>query len=156
MDKMTYKEFEKKMSSLGYIINDDYERHTYIVDINRGTVATVSKLNYKQLDLNWDEYEYLPEEEKEVFADLCWQLASTPLKDREEPKKYYLKVCQKYLPFFSSSYEYLNINTRTGRMELSTEIETTLCKTIFTEEEINELAKECDLSLFERVEVEDD
>ena len=39
-------------------------------------------------------------------------------------------------------------------MVISTKHETSLYKTIFTEEEINELAKEYDLSLFEKVEVE--
>ena len=156
MEYITYKQFEREINKIGHSVDLDNDWRVYVQDEYDIIIAAVNKRVYKNLDLDWKHYNSLADEEKELVADLCWQLASTPLKDREEPKAYYLKVCQKYLPFFSNPYKYLNLVRCTGATCISDKGETTLCKTIFTEEEINELSKEYDLSLFEKVEVEDE
>ena len=156
MEKLTYKEFEREMNKMGYSVGLDDDLWVYVQDEYVDIIVAVNKKIYKHLDLEWVRYKSLTNEEKELVADLCWQLASTPLADREEPKSYHLKVCPKYSPFFNSTHEYLNINVDNGRMMVSTNYKTRLSKTIFTEEEINELAKEYDLSLFEKVEVTDE
>lgn len=155
MSKMTYNEFGELVTKMGYQAWLNFEAYAQVADESGATVAVVHKKQYKVLSLDWITFKRLTDEERDLLADAYWKLASTPLKDREEPKKYYLKVCPKYSPFFDSPYEYLNIN-RDNEMVVSTKHETSLYKTIFTEEEINELAKEYDLSLFEKVEVIDE
>ena len=151
MDKMTYKQFEKIINELGYEVEHDF--HVYVQSNSGRTFACISKVDYKQLNLIWPKTRELTDAEKDLMSDACWQLASTPLEDREEQNLYHLKVYPKYSPFFDSDCDYLNID-RDNEMVISTKHETSLYKTIFTEEEINELAKEYDLSLFEKVEVE--
>lgn len=157
MEKLTYKEFEEIVNDMGCQVSFEetvvFVEKDSILDTN-SIVASISKTRMGIISIHGSPL--LKEEEIVAIGRLSWLLASTPLTDREEQKRYYLKVCQKYLPFFSSSYEYLNINTHTGRRLIASKNETDFHKTIFTEEEINELAKEYDLSLFEKVEVEDE
>lgn len=165
MEYITYKEFEEEVNKMGYSVemtelhvvirrNDDDDDNDN--DNDNDIVATISTKRTHVLDLYWWTHINMFIWDREEIASICWQLASTPLSYREEPKAYYLKVCQKYLPFFSSPYKYLNLVRHTGATCISDKGETTLCKTIFTEEEINELSKEYDLSLFEKIEVEND
>ena len=154
MEYMTYKQFEELVAEMGYQIFPD-EEYVNVVNDYDYTLARVSKVDYKILNLDWLSFKVLAEEGRHLLGNACWTLANTPLKDREELKKYRLKVYPKYSPFFDSDCDYLNID-RDNEMVISTKHETSLYKTIFTEEEINELASEYDLSLFERVEVEDE
>ena len=152
MDKMTYKQFEREMNKMGCHIKDG----NYFLYVEHGSnmMAIINKETLKKVNLNFGGISGAMEEAERIkVADLCWQLASTPLKDREEQNLYHLKVYPKYSPFFDSDCDYLNID-RDNEMVISTKHETSLYKTIFTEEEINELSKEYDLSLFEKVEVE--
>ena len=154
MEYMTYKEFEREINKIGCHSEEGY----YFIYVKHGltVVAAIDKENLKNLNLSFDGSLCVMEEsERNIVADLCWILASTPLEDREEQNLYHLKVYPKYSPFFDSDCDYLNID-RDNEMVISTKHETSLYKTIFTEEEINELAKEYDLSLFEKVEVEDE
>ena len=151
MEYITYKQFEKIINELGYKVEHDF--HVYVQSDSGRTFACISKVDYKQLNLIWPKTRELTDAEKDLMSDACWQLASTPLEDREEQNLYHLKVYPKYSPFFDSDCDYLNID-RDNEMVISTKHETSLYKTIFTEEEINELSKEYDLSLFEKVEVE--
>ena len=100
MEYITYKEFEREMNKRGYdvVLNDYYQ--VFVQDEYGMTIIAVDKTKYKSLDLYWNRYESLTDEEKDLVADPCWQLVSTPLEDREEQNLYHLKVYPKYSPFF--------------------------------------------------------
>lgn len=152
MEYMTYKEFEREINEMGYTVETG-KSDVIVKGDNNCTIVTIShKLSYV-LDLDWDFYRKMFQWDREKLANLSWRLTSTPMRYREELKKYRLKVYPKYSPFFNSDCDYLNID-RDNEMVISTKHETSLYKTIFTEEKINELSKEYDLSLFEKVEVE--
>lgn len=75
----------------------------------------------------------------EVFKILV-ELAVTPLDERVEEKKYYVKI-------FDGRYGYLNINIWNGMITLDDERETEYVKTKFTDKEIEQLNKRDDVPL---------
>ena len=150
MDKITYKELESLVNILGY--NVRYDWHVYIQDNIERTIASVSTTHYKQLNLNWSRFEELPDVEKDLIGNACWALASTPLEDREGPKYYYLRLKQEfsYLKQYEPAY-LIRDSRRPEDMAVSNR-----CKMPFTQTEIEDMARKHDLSIFEKVEVEDD
>lgn len=99
--------------------------------------------------------DYLPEELQEKTFNLLVEYARTPIEEREEPKKYYLK--HKWLTNNGGSYNCLNFYADENQYLI--ESGTTMCgfKTKFTLEEIEELKKKLntDLKDFEIVEVQE-
>ena len=156
MSKMTYKEFEREINKIGYDVELDDEWWVYVKYEYNNIIVAVSKTTYKHLDLEWRRYKSLTDEEKELVADLCWQLASTPLKDREESKKYRLKVKPQYQPFFSDDHIYLRKSKYSDVFGIADIKRDSFNCSVFTEKNIEELSEKYDLSLFERVEVTDD
>lgn len=154
MNYLTYKEFEKIINELGYdvVLNDYYQ--VFVQDEYGNTIVAVDKTKYKSLDLYWNRYESLTDEEKDLVADPCWQLASTPLEDREEPKKYHLRIVPRFRPWFVDGYDYLKQSISYGNCWVSDSEENFFHKTVFTESEIEKLREDNDLVLFEKVEVE--
>lgn len=155
MNPITYNQFKKEVRLLGLdvLIGNKFVsvRHESV------TLATIEVNNVKILDLNWGIFpSIISEDDRIKLADLCWQLASTPIEQRVGDELYHLRVTDKYLTFFNSPYEYLNVVRHTGTTFISDKEETTLCKTVFTGDEINELSKEYDLSLFKKEEVLND
>ena len=119
------------------------------------TIATVPKWSTCRMNTNaLDMFDTVLEEDRVIVAKLCWQLASTPLKDREEPTKYYLRIVEPYMSFFDEGYLYLNMNKQTRKAIIDSKGESVMFKTTFTIDEIEALEQEHDLSLFEKVEVE--
>ena len=155
MEKLTYKQFEKEINSIGYSVELD-DGWVYVEYDYNNSIAAVDKKVYKNLDLDWKHYKSLTNEEKELVADLCWQLASTPLADREEQKKYYLKVKPRYNHLFSFGEIYLNYQRQNANIFMSDYHENLHWQTQFTEEECEKLGKEYDLTILERVEVDDE
>jgi len=155
MNKMTYKEFEKIISDMGYFIEPGYVVNVMVTTNEGAPLLSISKSVYKSLNLSWIAFDELPDDEREILADASWALASTPLKDREEPKKYYLKVNPKYNPLFSHG-GYLNRHREHFNMIIKDNYETEYWQTQFTEDECRILEKKYDLSILERVEVEDE
>ena len=84
---MTYEEFKDKVEALGLCIKD------------KGSLIRIkTKGDYYVADVNKEkEFEICTEplatlgDSKEKILDLCYQLAKTPLEEREPVKKYYLK-----------------------------------------------------------------
>lgn len=68
------------------------------------------------------------------------ELAMTPLDEREETKKYYVKI-------FDGSFGYLNIDISTGQMAADCASETECIKTKFTSKAIEQLKQRDDVPL---------
>ena len=154
MEYITYKQFEREINKIGHSVDLDKDRRVYVQDEYDIIIAAVNKRVYKNLDLEWRRYNSLADEEKEIVADLCWQLASTPLNKRIELKKYRLRVKPQYQPFFSDGHIYLRKVKYSDVFGISDIKHDNFNNSVFTEDDLVELAKEYDLSLFERVEVE--
>ena len=154
MEYITYKQFEREINKIGHSVDLDNDWRVYVQDEYDIIIAAVNKRVYKNLDLEWRRYNSLADEEKEIVADLCWQLASTPLNKRIELKKYRLRVKPQYQPFFSDGHIYLRKVKYSNVFGISDIKHDNFNNSVFTEDDLVELAKEYDLSLFERVEVE--
>lgn len=146
---MKYSEFEKDIEAMGYsIVNgkgDIYVEkrgHSYLISVGLRSTYTINS-DYKL-------FRNLEDLEKERLFNLAWQLASTPLKDREDEKKYRLRI-----PFMND-VGYLNIGEENGNYYLTTKLESDYFRTTFTESEIEELKAEHNLDSFVVEEVKED
>ena len=85
---MKYSEFEREVEKLGFVV-DDSSTPIY-VDRNGGGETLVSIGRHKRfwLDPGWSGFNNLTEDQKLELYDLAYQLAKTPLEEREEEKLY--------------------------------------------------------------------
>ena len=155
MNKMTYKEFEKEMMERNIEV---YHAHNMVLVIKENTIiATVPKWSTCRVNTNaLDMFDTALEEDRIIVAKLCWALASTPLSERKELKKYRLRVKPQYQPFFSDGHIYLRKVKYSNMFGISDIKHDNFNHSIFTEDDLIELSEKYDLSLFEKVEVEDD
>ena len=86
---MKYSEFEREVEKLGFTHN---RRCAEIVTkVNGKTVVGISTNREYIVDNEWDEYQNLHKSTQGELFDLAYQLAKTPLAEREEEKKYRVK-----------------------------------------------------------------
>ncbi len=106
-------------------------------------------------DLDYRGFDDLKHERKEKLFNLIVEYARTPIEEREEPKKYYLK--HKWLTNNGGSYNCLNFYVDENKYLI--ESGTTMCgyKTQFTQAEIDNIKEKfnTDLEDFELIEVEE-
>lgn len=144
---MKYSEFNHEVANLGYVVSPQ-ERNTYI-ERDGELVAQVSRLCPLRLSTNFAEFSDLQLCDQIKIVALCVQLAETPLAEREEEKRYRLRLASK---LFAGSTEniYLNQNLQApDRYCVNSNFNGLGMKTIFTESEIAEM----DITGFEKVEV---
>ena len=145
---MKYSEFKREIEAVGFntkTINnrievwDNYgERLLYVYMIYDFSVCTDSP-----------KFDELDEEIKKELFYLAVELASTPLDEREDERKYRLRI-----PFMNDM-GYLNIEEAEGIYYLSTKEESDLFRTKFTESEIAELKAKHNLDSFVLEEVKE-
>lgn len=97
--------------------------------------------------------DHLPKELQEKLFDLLFEYAKTPLEDREEPQKFYLKFKLKT----NYSGDYLNLNTTFDWFEISTKSNSDKFQTEFTQKEIDEIKEKFGVTLsdFEQIPIEE-
>ena len=156
---MRTKEFIKRVKELGFEveyglgekgelvefrIGDDEE--DFVVIWPKFTFA-ISTIEYGFVDLK----DPLPLEE---LYKLCFEYASTPVKDREEEKKFYLR--HKWLNLDTDNYLHLDVDD--GSCMLNDDEEFSFTKIELTKKEIEEIKEKFDTDLadFELVEVVDE
>ena len=144
---MKYSEFKREVEKLGCEVYDRgcdlyIKRNTY-------TILTVNKNKAFEFDNEWHRWSGIGEIKNPLF-DLAYQLAKTPLAEREEEKKYYLRFTTPTLLKNFIPDGYLNIHRESNELSLSSDRkDTEYFKTIFTESEINHM----DITGFEKEEV---
>ena len=85
---MKYPEFEREVGKLGCEVYDT--SGTVVVKRNTYTILTVNKDREFEFDNDWNKWSGIGEIKSPLF-DLAYQLAKTPLAEREEEKKYRVK-----------------------------------------------------------------
>lgn len=136
---MKYSEFKAEVEKLGWFVSGNkYEVH--VINDGGGKLMVIDKTDTHVLDPGHIQYVSLTHEDKSVLLDLSVELAKTPLADREEEKKYYLRlvtppILKKQVTEYLRKSEYLEYYT-TG---LSKNTGDEKIKTIFTESEIAEM-----------------
>ena len=83
---MKYSEFEREVEREGF--NVDRKSGTVYVDSTTGTVMSISTDDLFMFDCDWSGFVHLNRDVQEPLFDLAYQLAKTPLAEREEEKLY--------------------------------------------------------------------
>ena len=149
---MKYSEFETEVEKLDWCVTGNkYEVH--VLNHGGGKLMVIDKTDTHMLDPNHISYVNLTREGKSALLDLSVKLAKTPLAEREEEKRYWLRlvtppILKKQVTEYLRKSEYLEYYT-TG---LSKNTGDEKIKTVFTESEIAEM----DISGFEKIEVSND
>ena len=148
---MKYSEFKAEVEKLGFFV--DMDNAPLYVDKTKGgeTLIAIGKHKRFSVDPGWSGFHNLSENEQLAIYNLAHALAITPLTEREEEKKYYLRlvtppILKKQVTEYLRKSEYLEYYT-TG---LSKNTGNEKIKTIFTESEIAEM----DITGFEKEPVE--
>ena len=145
---MKYSEFEREVEKLGFTHSTRCAE--IVVKVHGRTVMGVSTNLEYIVDSEWDEFQSLHKKTQGELFDLAYQLAKTPLTEREEEKRYWLQRIEppilgeqdpRYL-FYTRVGGYYDIGTTKSEWR-------NVIKTIFTESEIEDM----DITGFEKVEV---
>ena len=142
---MKYSEFEREVEREGF--NVDRKSGTVYVDSTTGTVMSISTDDLFMFDCDWSTFVHLNRDVQEPLFDLAYQLAKTPLAEREEEKKYYLRLATKIDVY--EDRRYLNMDIPNEKYTLSENKDDAYYKASFTESEIAEM----DITGFQKVEV---
>ena len=149
---MKYSEFKAEVEKLDWCVTGNkYEVH--VLNHGGGKLMVIDKTDTHMLDPDHIQYVSLTHEDKSVLLDLSVKLAKTPLAEREEEKRYQLRLD---VPAMSSkqswSVYYLNKHKEAKMCRLGSDVASTSWQTIFTESEIAQM----DITGFEKIEVSND
>ena len=86
---MKYSEFEREVEREGF--NVDRKSGTIYVDSTTDTVMLISTDDLFMFNCDWSAFARLNRDVQEQLFDLAYQLAKTPLAEREEEKLYRVK-----------------------------------------------------------------
>ena len=148
---MKYSKFKTEVEKMGFVVED--EGVPIYVDKSKDgeTLVSIGKHKRFWLDPGWSGFNNLTEDQQLKLYDLAYQLAKTPLAEREEEKRYYLRYdVPPLLRAVHVKPRYLYIRRCDGYKDTSfSQTNDSTFKTIFTESEIAEM----DITGFEKVEV---
>lgn len=142
---MKTNEFIKAVEELGFITAST-TKLIRVKDQEGIGLVLVRKDKWLELDTIWNQGI------AEQLFDLAVEYAKTPIEEREEPKKYYLR--HKYL-HGDGGYNFLNFDKYDNDYLLSTNNNSPTYQTEFTQEEINNLPFEVIESEWELIEVQE-
>ena len=153
---MRTKEFIKKVEELGFEVWISGST-AYVLKDERYTVARVKTKRACAIDFFYLLNERLDKEISEKLFDIIVEYAKTPIEDREEEKKFYLR--HRYLVQAGDyTTAFLNYDINNDRLYVYTKVQTYSVKTQFTVKEMEEIKEKFDTDLkdFELVEVVDE
>lgn len=145
---MKYSEFMRRIERQG-LKPIDLGDYIEIRNNSDDVLFCVEKKSVYVIDLDYDMFREQDTYFKRTLFNLAVELASTPPDEREDKKRYRLK-----LPFAIESVSYLNISS--DGIFISSVTDGIDCKTIFTESEIEELKRKHNLDSFVLEEVKED
>ena len=140
---MKYSEFNKKYADLELQYTDS-DIYIYCDGV---IVGKVSKEYRYRMSTHYDGFEQFPEGYAANLLMNMNMLSETPLAEREEEKRYRLRIVANL--GFNDDQRFLNLNIEREEYFICSARQSEWVKTIFTESEIAEL----DITGFEKVEV---
>jgi len=149
---MKYSKFIQSVRDLGYRV-DDIGNFLYVTTTTGNQLIAINKAKAYSVDSTYDRFDsMLPDDDKKALLALTYELAMTPLEEREDEKRYRLKI-----PFIGDSLAYLNMHREDeNKLILSTCGESISYQAVFTEAEIVTLEEKYNLDSFVREEVKDE
>ena len=146
---MKYSEFKAEVEKLGFTYSNRCEK--VAVEVDGQPVMDISTGRKYIVDNFWDEYQQLNETTRGQLFDLAFQLAKTPLAEREEEKRYWLRKLPVPLLDRSEEKKWLWRQRGTDIVGVDTlRVDHEKYQTIFAESEIAEM----DITGFEKEPVE--
>ena len=143
---MKTKEFIAKVEALGFLV---YDGHCYleVKDTEGKDVVDILKAKRWVYDCEFDAFESLHEVKQTELMEAVTEYVTTQVKDREEEKRYYLRLATKIDVY--EDRRYLNMDIPNEKYTLSENKDDAYYKAIFAESEIAQM----DITGFEKVEV---
>ena len=136
MKPISYREFEEKINELGADVN--HCRNTVEVNFGCYTVGDVSKNQKFQINTDYGYVEEFEKAEMTEIIKLMLRLSATEISDRTPRYKFKIPNCHENNDVFS----WLNVDRETNKIAISSEEDTVLWQTTFTEKEIESLPEE--------------
>lgn len=138
---MKYTEFEAKVKGADASLTVEHAGRLLYVrdDLGRVLLHIRKRVSY-YVDFGYSDWERASEVLKGKIFYLAYELAATPLEEREEPKKYYYR-----LPFETSLGNHLNYKPYENSLFYDDGEPTDIIQTQFTREEYAAIAKEHDI-----------
>lgn len=156
---MRYKEFAKKIEDwgrkYGYVTEvtiDDW--HTYVnIELDEFyVIACISNIYIFGLETRWNYFSKIKNHARGELFNILVELAKTPPEEREEEKKYYLRLS---IFGYDDEQNYLNLERDTGEYLFGSKKDIAYYQTQFTQKEIDEMKKNYNLDSFEIEDVEE-
>ena len=133
---MKYSEFKAEVEKLGYtFFENKYE--VRILDNGACKLIIIDKTDTHVIDPNNVSYITLSHKDKTELLDLACELAKTPLAEREEEKRYWLRIVANL--GFMDDQRFLNLNIEREEYFICSARQSEWVKTIFTESEISQM-----------------
>jgi hypothetical protein len=147
---LTTKKFIKEVKAIGLVAKVG-EGFILVEDSKGNNLAYIDTTIMYRFDTIYIDFEELSEFYRKRLFNLLVEYASTPIDEREEPQKFYLKFKTKT----SGLSHYLNYRKSYNSIELNDKNSTNDYQTRFTQKEIDELKKKlgCTFSDFEQIPV---
>lgn len=134
---MKYTEFEAKVKELPDVAEVDHRSNTvYVRDISGDTLFHISGYYMRSIYTIYDTWRGLSESTQAALYKLAYELTTTPLEEREEPKKYYYR-----LPYLESTRNFLNYDKEDRYISYHNDGHGDIFQTQFTREEYAAIAK---------------
>lgn len=146
---MKYSEFKRDVEAMGFKIGI-CGGYIDVLDEHDEAVLSVGTEYDFSICTDYRGFGELDKDNKKELFNLAVELASTPLDEREEDRKYRLRI-----PFMNDM-GYLNVERGNDDYFLSTKVKSDYFRTIFTESEITELKQKYNLDSFVIEEVKED
>lgn len=148
---LTTKKFIKEVQNLGFA-TAEYMNIILIRHESR-EVALIGKCKIFCVNTEYPSFNNLPEELKEKLYNLIDNYTRTPIEDREEQERFFLKFKIKT----DDDCKYFNYDKNDDEPKLDNSLETSNFQTRFTQKEINDMRRKFGLTLsdFEQIPVEE-
>lgn len=148
---LTTKKFIKEVQNLGFA-TAEYMNIILIRHESR-EVTLIGKCKIFCVNTEYPSFNNLPEELKEKLYNLIDNYTRTPIEDREEQERFFLKFKIKT----DDDCKYFNYDKNDDEPKLDNSLETSNFQTRFTQKEINDMRRKFGLTLsdFEQIPVEE-
>ena len=143
---MKTKEFMAKVEALGFRVNDGHD-YLEVIDTDMEEIVDVLKRKRWVYDCEHTAFESLHEIKQTELMEIVTEYVTTQVKDREEEKRYWLRIVANL--GFMNDQRFLNLNIEREEYFICSARQSEWVKTIFTESEIAGM----DITGFQKVEV---
>ena len=152
---MKYSEFEKKVKELGFEIERGVYDNLNVVNNSGKVIIRVYTDSICQIDNATTGFDELDLEAKKDIFKLAVELASTPLEEREDEKKFFLKMNG-----IGSNSSFVNLycgELKNSEYIMDDMLEKSYCTAIFTDKDIlkmpENIQKAIELGIITKIEV---